>query len=265
MQLAQIKLTGSEQGLWLISAKGKLWLPQGDIPYGHAQQWQLIGLTAQQIGHWKEQTVWFVGHEMPAEMCWLKCLLGNVDDGLFKLAGRAVQLADFYASHQFCGYCNKPMSISQTEWCCLCNYCQQRYYPQIAPSIIVGIRNKNKILLAKHVRHQQNPIYTVLAGFVEVGETIEEAVQREVFEETNITIKNIRYVASQVWPFPNSIMLAYLADYESGEIMIDTEELIEADWYHYQSLPVIPPYSTIARRLIEETLVLCRQYDEGGE
>ncbi|MCO6524620.1 MAG: hypothetical protein J6562_06315, partial [Candidatus Schmidhempelia sp.] len=78
MQIAQIKLTGKEQGLWFISAKGRIWLPEDNIPYGTAQKWQLIGLTAQQIGYWQGQIVWFIDHEMPKDMSWLKCLLGTV-------------------------------------------------------------------------------------------------------------------------------------------------------------------------------------------
>ena len=93
---------------------------------------------------------------------------------------------------------------------------------------------------------------------------MEMAVKREVFEEAKIKIKNIRYIGSQPWPFPNSLMMAYLADYESGEIQVDTSELVEANWYHYSQLPKIPEYGTIARRLIEDTIILCREYDEYG-
>lgn len=261
----QIILSGNEQGYWFVSQNGRLWLPQGDVPFGSAQEFSFVGATGQIIGEWQGQTAWLICKELKHNMSSIRPLLTSTDESLFLMAGRAVQLAEFYRSHKFCGYCGHEMHHSTTEWCCLCANCNQRYYPQISPSIIVAIRNKNKILLAKHTRHTADHLFTVLAGFVEVGETMEQAVMREVYEESKIKIKNIRYIASQPWPFPNSMMMAYLADYDEGEIIIDPSELIEADWYHYNQLPKIPEYGTVARRLIEDTVILCREYDEYGE
>ncbi|QIQ22332.1 NAD(+) diphosphatase [Zophobihabitans entericus] len=260
-----LPLTGDESGYWFVSLNGKLWLPGGDVPMGTAKEFNFTGVDAQPIGEWEGKTAWLICREMSKYMGSIRPLLDSTDDSFFQLAGRAVQLSDFYRSHKYCGYCGHKMYLSPTEWCCMCNNCHQRYYPQISPSIIVAIRHKNKILLAKHVRHKQESLYTVLAGFIEIGEKVEDAVKREVFEESSIRIKNLRYVSSQTWPFPNSLMMAYLADYDSGDITIDKSELMEADWYHYDDLPKIPPYGTIARRLIEETIVLCRRYDEFGE
>ncbi len=142
--------------------------------------------------------------------------------GLFQLAGRGVQLAEFYRSHHYCGYCGHAMHPSKTEWAMLCGHCRERYYPQIAPCIIVAIRRDDPILLAQHTRHR-NGIHTVLAGFVEVGETLEQAVAREVMEESGIEVKNLRYVTSQPWPFPHSLMTAFMAEYDSGEIRYRSE------------------------------------------
>ncbi|WP_392559154.1 NAD(+) diphosphatase [Orbus mooreae] len=261
----QIILTGGEQGYWFVSLNGRLWLPNGEVPAGLAKDFAFVGEKAQQIGEWQGQTAWLICKEMKNSMGSIRPLLGSTDQSLFLMAGRAVQLSEFYRSHKYCGYCGKDMHLSTTEWCCLCAHCHQRYYPQISPSIIVAIRNKNKILLAKHTRHSQDNLYTVLAGFVEIGETTEQAVIREVYEESQIKIKNIRYVASQPWPFPNSMMMAYLADYDEGDIVVDANELVEANWYHYSELPKIPEYGTVARRLIEDTVVLCREFDEYGE
>ncbi|WP_392563053.1 NAD(+) diphosphatase [Orbus sturtevantii] len=261
----QIILTGNEQGYWFVSQNGRLWLPKGEIPCGLAQDFNFTGSAAQVIGQWQGQTAWLVCKEMKYSMGSIRPLLGSTDQSLFLMAGRAVQLAEFYRSHKYCGYCGHTMHHSTTEWCYLCASCHQRYYPQISPSIIVAIRNKNQILLAKHTRHRSDNLYTVLAGFVEVGETMEQAVSREVYEESKIKIKNIRYVTSQPWPFPNSMMMAYLADYHEGDINIDPSELVEAHWYHYNQLPKIPEYGTVARRLIEDTIILCREYDEYGE
>lgn len=260
-----IILTGKEQGYWFVSQNGSLWLPQGEIPVGYAKEFGFTGNKAQLIGELNGESAWLICKAMPKEMSSIRPLLNNSDQTLFLLAGRAVQLAEFYRSHKYCGYCGQSMHLSSIEWCCLCDHCNERYYPQISPSIIVAIRKDNKILLAKHKRHNQMNLYTVLAGFVEIGETIEQAVNREVYEETKINIKNIRYVASQPWPFPNSMMMAYLADYDNGDIQVDTNELVEADWYDYNTLPKLPEYGTVARRLIEDTVVLCRKYDEYGE
>ncbi len=129
------------------------------------------------------------------------------------------------------------------------------------PCIIVAIRREDSILLARHVRHR-NGVHTVLAGFVEVGETLEQAVAREVMEESGIKVKNLRYITSQPWPFPQSLMTAFMAEYDSGEIVIDPKELLEANWYRYDDLPLLPPPGTVARRLIEDTVAMCRaEYD----
>ena len=153
------------------------------------------------------------------------------------------------------------MHPSKTEWAMLCSHCRERYYPQIAPCIIVAIRRDDTILLAQHTRHR-NGVHTVLAGFVEVGETLEQAVAREVMEESGIKVKNLRYVTSQPWPFPQSLMTAFMAEYDSGEIVIDQKELLEANWYRYDDLPLLPPPGTVARRLIEDTVAMCRADDE---
>ncbi|SFU77391.1 NAD(+) diphosphatase [Xenorhabdus koppenhoeferi] len=255
--MIQQKLTGTEQGWWIVSLENQIWLPQGELPTGTAREWSLQDHMAQPIGEWLGNTVWLIRHKMASDMSSHRLFVDR-ETKLFQLVGRAVQLAEFYRSHHYCGYCGHEMQHSQHEWACLCNHCQECYYPQIAPSIIVGIRRDEHILLAQHQR-SRNGIHTVLAGFVEVGETLEEAVHREVMEESGIKICNLRYVASQPWPFPNSLMVGFLADYDSGEITIDPVELISADWYRYDNLPLIPPSDTISRRLIDDTVALCRQ------
>ena len=200
--------------------------------------------------------MWLVRQSRHQEMASVRQLMDQ-EVGLFQLAGRGVQLAEFYRSHKFCGYCGHTMHPSKTEWAMLCGSCRERYYPQIAPCIIVAIRRDDHILLAQHTRHR-NGIYTVLAGFVEVGETLEQTVAREVMEESAIRVKNLRYVTSQPWPFPQSLMTAFMAEYDSGEITIDPNELLDAGWYRYDQLPLLPPPGTVARRLIEDTVALCR-------
>ena len=251
------QLSGTETGWWFVCHNGKMWLPKGNIPYGSAAQWKLEGEYTKQIGEWLGKPVWLICKMMANEMLGIRPLLSQ-DPKLFQLAGRAVQLALFLHSHTFCGYCGGKMHLSHHEWVCICNDCQQRYYPQIAPSIIVAIRRQDSILLAQHCKHR-NGIFTVLAGFTEAGETLEQTAYREVMEESGIEITNLRYVSSQPWPFPHSLMVGYLADYKSGTIQIDPSELVYANWYRYDQLPKqLPEVGTIARRRIEYTVALCR-------
>ena len=245
-----------DAGWWIGSQEHKIWLPKGELPYGGAVERDLVGSTGSIIGEWQGEPVWLIRATRPQEMGSLRQLLDQ-ESGLFQLVGRGIQLAEFYRSHRWCGYCGHEMHHSKTEWACLCSHCRQRYYPQIAPCIIVAIRRGEEILLAQHTRHR-NGIYTVLAGFVEVGETLEQTVAREVMEESGIKVKNLRYVSSQPWPFPQSLMMAFMADYDSGEIVIDPKELLDAGWYRFDALPQLPPAGTVARRLIEDTVALCR-------
>lgn len=254
------QLKDDDTGWWVISREGKVWLPRGELPFGTAQQWQLSTKKAHQIGEWEGHPMWLLEESRSQDMTSVRQLI-DMDRGLFQLVGRGVQLAEFFRSHTFCGYCGHEMYTSRSEWACMCPHCRQRYYPQIAPCIIVAIRRGDEILLAQHKRHR-NGIHTVLAGFVEVGETLEEAAAREIMEESNVRIKNLRYVASQPWPFPHSLMMAFMADYAGGELKHDPKELLNANWYRYDNLPQLPPPGTVARRLIEDTVAQCRDEAE---
>ena len=247
----------TQEGWWVCSDGRNVWLPNGEIPYANAADLGLDVSLARQIGEYLGKPCWLLCQSQPADMENVRRLL-NADKQLFQLVGRGVQLAEFYRSHHWCGYCGSEMQHSAKEFACLCENCGERYYPQIAPCIIVAIRKGDSILLAQHQRHKR-PIFTVLAGFVEAGETLEECAHREVMEESGLKIKNLRYVASQPWPFPHSLMCAFTAEYESGEINIDPHELKSAGWFNVSQLPLIPEVGTIARRLIEDTIVLCRR------
>jgi NAD+ diphosphatase len=252
----QREISSLDAGWWIVSHEQKLWLPQGELPHGLSTEFGLSGSHGILIGEWQGENVWLVRESRPDSMGSVRQLIDE-DVGLFQIAGRGVQLAEFYRSHRWCGYCGHEMHLSKREFACLCNHCRERYYPQIAPCIIVAIRRGDEILLANHARHRNN-IYTVLAGFVEVGETLEQAVAREVMEESNVRVKNVRYVTSQPWPFPHSLMMAYMAEYDGGDLQHDGKELLDAGWYRYDDLPLLPPPGTVARRLIEDTVALCR-------
>ena len=149
---------------------------------------------------------------------------------LYQIAGKAVLVNDWYISHRFCGRCGTPTQIDEKDMMLKCPNCGQNHYPRIAPAIIVAIRKGDELLMAKHSYHD-NIRYALIAGFVEPGEGIEEAVHREVLEEVGIKIKNLQYQRSQSWPFPNSLMLGFTAEYESGDIKVDGDEIVKALWF----------------------------------
>ena len=124
------------------------------------------------------------------------------------------------------------------------------YYPRISPAVIVAVVRDKRILLARSTRFTSS-FHSVLAGFVETGETLEDAVRREIFEEVGIQVRNIRYFGSQPWPFPDSLMVAFTAEYAGGEITLDDNEIVTADWYSAAELPRVPGKISIARRLID--------------
>ena len=152
------------------------------------------------------------------------------DHDLYHIAGKAVLVNDWYISHKFCGRCGTPTQLDEKDMMLKCPKCGQVHYPRIAPAIIVAIRKNDELLMAKHSYHD-NIRYALIAGFVEPGETIEEAVKREVSEEVGIKIKNLKYKRSQSWPFPNSLMLGFTAEYESGDINVDGDEILKAKWF----------------------------------
>lgn len=180
----------------------------------------------------------------------LRRLLGKVDNELFALAGRACQIAYFISTHNYCSHCGQPLKEVQDELAVYCELCDYRTYPRISPCMIVAVYRGNQVLLARGARHPEG-LYSVLAGFVESGESLEQCVHREVFEETGVRVKNLRYITSQSWPFPHSLMAGFIAEYAGGELVLDQDELLEGGWFAFDDLPTTPPAGTIAAQLIE--------------
>jgi len=193
--------------------------------------------------------------EAPPGMAWLglRALYGRLDDSLFALAGRALQLIDWDRTHQFCGRCGTPMRHREGERARECPACKLLAYPRIAPAVMCLITREREILLARSP-HFPPGMYSALAGFVEPGESLEQCLAREVLEETGISIANARYFASQPWPFPHSLMIAFVADYAGGEITPAPEEIEDAQWFALDALPKLPNRISIARRLIDGVL-----------
>ena len=191
----------------------------------------------------------------------LRQLFGRLDEELIWVAGRANQLVDWSQSHQFCGRCGHATEDKPNERAKICPACSLINYPRVSPAIIVAVIKDNQILLGSNRRFKSG-FYSVLAGFAEPGESLEECVAREVYEEVGVAVKNIRYFGSQPWPFPNSLMVGFIADYAGGRINVDKSEIIEAAWFSADNLPPIPPKISIARQLIDWFFETYRAADE---
>jgi len=184
------------------------------------------------------------------ELIGLRQLFGLVKDEDFWMAGKAIQIVNWDRTHRYCGQCGHTTEIKSEQFAKVCPQCGLINYPRISPAIIVAITKGDEILLAKNARSTLG-FYSVLAGFVEPGETLEECVKREVKEEVGIDVKNISYFGSQPWPFPNSLMIGFTAEYDKGEILVDKNELSDAKWFKANNLPQIPSSISISRRLID--------------
>ncbi len=173
----------------------------------------------------------------------------------FRLAGYAMELVHWMRNFRFCGKCGTPTERLPQDRGKRCPSCGLISFPRICPAIIVAITKGDKILLAHNSNFPENQ-YSTLAGFVDPGESAEDAVRREVMEEVGITVKNIQYVTSQPWPFPDSLMLGYSAEYDSGEITPDLVEIIDGRWFSKEDLKevIIPSKQAVARHLIEHVL-----------
>ena len=201
------------------------------------------------IGTYKDKEVIVANKDVEDNFHTLFALY-DIDHELYQIAARAALIRDWYKSHQYCGNCGKKNVIDQKDMMLICPECGQMHYPRIAPAIIVAINNNGKLLMAKHSYHKKMS-YSLIAGFVEPGESIEEAVHREVKEETNIKIKNLKYIKSQSWPFPNSLMLGFTADYDSGEIKVDGDEILDAKWFKVEEIEIPPSDISISSWLID--------------
>lgn len=183
----------------------------------------------------------------------LRALWGVLDEANLGLAGQASQLLGWDRDHRYCGRCGGPTAPRTTERARYCPNCGLSHYPRHAPAVMVRITREDQILLARSPRFAPG-MYSVLAGFVDAGETIEQAAHREVQEEVGLRIDNLHYFTSQSWPFPHSLMIAFSADYARGDITLDDPEIEDAGWYHHSQLPGLPGKMSIARALIDDWL-----------
>ncbi|MCA9982270.1 MAG: NAD(+) diphosphatase [Anaerolineales bacterium] len=257
-------------GWWFAFRRSQLLIFRQDTPQiPRATDLQELGLTAvrqQYLGQFQGQDCYAAelsdDIEPPPnhEFATLRQLFHQIDTDLFQIAGRAVQMVAWERDHQFCGRCATP-TITATDRAKICPNCNLRAYPRLAPAVIMAVVKEDKLLLGHGIRHPKD-MYSVLAGFAEPGETLEETVAREVQEEVGLAVKNIRYFGSQPWPFPNSLMIGFVADYAGGDIILE-DEIEAADWFTAEEIRTgkvfVPPASiSIAGQLIEWFLELGR-------
>ena len=263
---------GAEAGpaLW-FAFRGERLLVEGEDPVAVPRVTSLedLGLSPAfryEVGSFNGERCWAAGLEPdaePPEGLIFRDLrdLWSVDERFFVTAGRAKQIVEWDRTHRFCGRDGTETVPGPTPLAKECLWCGMLFYPRLSPAVIVLVKRGDEALLARSPGFPPG-MYSVLAGFVEPGESIEETIEREVREEVGIEVENVRYFGSQPWPFPNSLMLGFTADYAGGELRADPAEIEEAGWYTVDDLPPLPPRVSIARAMIDE---FAARYEESPE
>ena len=183
----------------------------------------------------------------------LRQLYGRVEDDLFSVAGRAVQIVEWDRTHRYCGRCGTATEPLPGERAKKCPQCSLLNYPRLSPAVIMLVERGDAMLLGRG-RNFSAPMYSTLAGFVEPGESLEEAIAREIYEEVGILVDNLRYFGSQPWPYPHSLMIGFTATYAGGTIRVQESELIDAGWFTADNLPLLSQPPSIARQMIDAFL-----------
>ncbi|WP_242973016.1 NAD(+) diphosphatase [Anaeromicrobium sediminis] len=169
---------------------------------------------------------------------------------IYNLGSKALHLINWHNDYKYCSKCGTLVEEKKDERAKICPKCGLVNYPTISPAIITAVIKEDKLLLAHNTRFQ-NDMHSVIAGFVDPGETFEDCVRREVKEEVGIDVKNIKYFGNQPWPFPYSLMVAFTCEYEKGEIKVDGNEIDKANWYSVDNMPNVPSKGSVARELID--------------
>lgn len=237
-----------------------------DIPIPEYSQLPIDKLTQSQthhIGQLNQQTVFLIHntHEVmlpePANnkifiKAPLRDLFTSLSADLTIMVNLAYHIYLWEKNSRYCGHCGSSMQFMPEQRGKDCSQCAHTVYPLVMPCIIVSVIKDRRCILLAEINHKNSCFQSVLAGFIEAGETLEQAVAREVQEEVGISIKNLKYYGSQPWSFSQSLMVAFTAEYSSGEIQVDGKEIEFADWYSADKLPELPPEYSIARHMIED-------------
>ncbi|WP_163557205.1 NAD(+) diphosphatase [Halomonas sp. NO4] len=242
----------AETAGWVIRiAEGRIAPGPDGSPLQLQQSWSS---TWQPLCYWDEVPV-ALAVEAQAEESWPdgRHWLSRLPESWFPLLSTALQVAAWLRDHRFCGRCGAPSARLDREFAMLCPHCGHRNYPRISPCIITLVTHGESLLLARSPRFPPGR-YSTLAGFIEPGESAEDAVRREIHEEVGLPVGRVRYYRSQAWPFPHSLMLGFFAEAASRELHIDGVEIVDAAWFRPGRLPQLPPLYSISRALIETHL-----------
>ena len=237
-----------------------LLLEQGENPVLAPGPWSLfepLQPTRHYLGQLDGLDCWaFTLNEPPPgfKRTPLRAAMMAFGEPLMGVAGRAAQVLEWDRAHRFCGACGTPTELQRSERSRKCPACGHTAYPRLSPAIMALVWREGEVLLARSP-HYVPGVYSALAGFVEAGESLEQCLHREVAEEVGVQVKNLRYYGSQSWPFPHSLMVAYTAEWVSGEIVKQADEIEDANWYALDALPKIPPRFSISGHLIRDTVL----------
>jgi NAD+ diphosphatase len=260
----------TEASVWFAFRAGELLVVMGDpAGEGHAarvptgEEWAALGLPGGEplaAGTLDGAAAWAVGIAAEADavalpeglaFLGLRRLWGVLGEAAWKLAGRAAQIVEWDLTHRYCGRCGAGTERQPAELSRVCPRCGLQQFPRISPAVIMRVERGEQLLLARSP-HFAPGVYSTLAGFVEPGESLEEAVAREVREEVGVEVRNVRYFGSQPWPFPHSLMIGFVADWDSGEIRPQEGEIEDAGWFGIDALPGLPSRLSIARALLDD-------------
>ncbi|MBA2777450.1 NAD(+) diphosphatase [Billgrantia kenyensis] len=232
-------------------AAGRIAPGADDTPLQAEQAWPE---SIQPLAYWHDEPIALSVEEEPGED-WPdgRQWLARMPESWYPLLSTALQVASWIRDHRYCGRCGARASRLDAEFAMHCEHCGHRNYPRISPCIITLVTHGDAMLLARSPRFPPGR-YSTLAGFIEPGESAEEAVHREVHEEVGISVGRIRYYRSQAWPFPHALMLGFFAEAASRHIRIDGVEIADAAWFLPGRLPQLPPPYSISRALIETHL-----------
>lgn len=239
---------GESRGRVIRYAAGRIAMGTEGMPFSSIEPWSD---EVQPLCWWNGQPIGLLVSAEPGDD-WLdgREWMMQLPESCFPLLSTALQVAAWSANHNFCGRCGQPARRLVDEFAMHCDHCGHHNYPRISPCIITLVTHGESLLLARSSRFPPGR-YSTLAGFIEPGESAEEALHREVEEEVGISIGRMRYIRSQAWPFPHSLMLGYLVEAASCRIRIDGNEIEDAAWFSPRKLPLLPPRYSISRELIE--------------
>jgi NAD+ diphosphatase len=253
--------TQESAGRVIVLAKSKLapaFLSDSNELYTPLQPWQRWDASMQPLCYWDDEPVALKVLSQPEDN-WIdgRQWMAELPSRWFSLLSTALQVGAWLENHRYCGRCGSPATQLEAEFAMHCHACGHRNYPRISPCIITLVTHGESLLLARSPRFPPGR-YSTLAGFIEPGESAEEAVHREVFEEVGVHVDQLRYYQSQAWPFPHSLMLGFFAEATTKRIRIDNVEIADAAWFSPRQLPALPPLYSISRALIEEHLIQWR-------